>query len=178
MRSRPDVRFVMTEHRNSLPATVTSLALFAGAIVLVNLSLQSGSYDDRSCDSLLQSRNQAWELQNSCGVGWFGTLGVTIAVVTIAVVMLGASLLVQRGRLPAQTAYWLMFVAAIGSICCASAIAIRTATYPDNPVRRGWASLRNLTIAVTLGITVVTLALRNITSRLTRESATDEMADA
>ena len=168
----------MTEHRNSLPATVTSFALFAGAIVLVNLSLQSGSYDDRSCDSLFQSRNQVWELQNSCGVGWFGTLAVTIAVVTIAVVMLAVSLLVHRGRLPARTAYWLMFVAAIGSICCASAISIRAATYPDNPVRRGWVSLRNLTIAVALSTTAVTLVLRNITSRLSRESATDEMADA
>jgi hypothetical protein len=167
----------MTEHRNSLPATVTSLALFAGAIVLVNLPLQSGSYDDRSCDSLLQARNQVWELQNSCGVGWFGTLAVTIAIVTIAVEMLAVSLLVQRGRLPGRTAYWLMLVAAIGSICCASAIAIRAAAYPDNPVRRGWVSLRNLTIEVALGITVVTLVLRNITSRLTRESPTDEVAD-
>ena len=140
----------MAEHRNSLPATATALVLFAGAIVLVNVSLQSGSYDDRLCDSLLESRNQVWELQNSCGVGWFGTFALTIAVVTIAAVMAAVSLLVQRSHLPARTAYWLMSVAAIGSI----------------------------SVAVALGISIVSLVLWKITPLTTRGPDPDQMADA
>ena len=172
------MRFVTAKYRNSIPAAATSLALFAAAIVLINLSLRSGSYDDRTCGSVLESRNQVWELQNSCGVGWFGTFGLVVGVTTVAAKMLALSLLIARGFVPARLAYWLMAAASAGAGCCAIAIAIRSATYPDNPVHRGWVSLRNLTTAVTLGFAVVTLVLRTITSRPTREPTSDEVTNA